>query len=52
MSRSTLMLNAFPAPKKHLAKDFSHLVGRIAGLSEKQLKAHFGLYGGYVKKPE
>jgi Fe-Mn family superoxide dismutase len=35
---------------KHTAKNFDHLVGRIPGLSEKQLRAHFGLYQGYVKK--
>ena len=29
---------------KHQAKNFSHLMGRVQGLSEKQLKAHFGLY--------
>jgi Fe-Mn family superoxide dismutase len=44
------MPNSFPAPKKHEPKSFEHLIGRIAGLSEKQLRAHFGLYEGYVKK--
>jgi Fe-Mn family superoxide dismutase len=44
------MATSFPAPKKHEAKNFSHLIGKIPGLSEKQLKAHFGLYEGYVKK--
>jgi Fe-Mn family superoxide dismutase len=34
----------------HTAKNFDHLIGQIPGLSEKQLKAHFGLYQGYVKK--
>jgi Fe-Mn family superoxide dismutase len=33
-----------------VAKNFDHLLGRLEGLSEKQLKAHFGLYQGYVKK--
>jgi len=32
------------------AKNFDYLIGKIKGLSEKQLKAHFGLYQGYVKK--
>jgi Fe-Mn family superoxide dismutase len=32
------------------AKNYEHLIGRIQGLSEKQLRAHFGLYEGYVKK--
>ncbi|MBZ5537366.1 MAG: Fe-Mn family superoxide dismutase [Acidobacteriia bacterium] len=32
------------------AKNFDHLLGKLEGLSEKQLKAHFGLYQGYVKK--
>ncbi len=31
-------------------KNFDHLIGKVQGLSEKQLKAHFGLYQGYVKK--
>ena len=26
------------------------MIGRVPGLSEKQLRAHFGLYEGYVKK--
>jgi Fe-Mn family superoxide dismutase len=34
----------------HTAKNFEHLIGQIQGLSEKQLRAHFGLYEGYVKK--
>ncbi|HAR42903.1 MAG TPA: hypothetical protein DCS07_09790 [Bdellovibrionales bacterium] len=34
----------------HEAKNFDHLIGKVKGLSEKQLKAHFGLYQGYVKK--
>jgi Fe-Mn family superoxide dismutase len=36
--------------KKHVAKNFEHLIGKVPGLSEKQLRAHFGLYEGYVKK--
>lgn len=31
-------------------KNYDHLIGKINGLSEKQLKAHFTLYQGYVKK--
>ena len=34
----------------HEAKNFDHLVGKLKGISEAQLKAHFGLYQGYVKK--
>ncbi|MDP4012853.1 MAG: Fe-Mn family superoxide dismutase [Candidatus Nanoarchaeia archaeon] len=34
----------------HKVKDYSHLKGKIKGLSEKQLEAHFGLYKGYVNK--
>lgn len=32
------------------AKNFDHLIGKAKGLSETQLKAHFTLYQGYVKK--
>jgi len=31
-------------------KDYSHLLGNLKGISDKQLTAHFGLYEGYVKK--
>jgi Fe-Mn family superoxide dismutase len=34
----------------HTAKDFSALLGTLAGLSDAQLSAHFKLYEGYVKK--
>lgn len=34
----------------HVAKNFDYLIGEIKGLSEKQIRAHFGLYQGYVKK--
>lgn len=34
----------------HIAKNFSHLLGALDGLSDTQLQAHFGLYEGYVKK--
>jgi superoxide dismutase, Fe-Mn family len=32
------------------AKNFEHLVGKLDGFSEKQIKQHLGLYQGYVKK--
>src|SRR5690606_38029544 len=32
------------------AKDFSYLIGKVEAFSEAQLKAHFGLYQGYVNK--
>lgn len=35
---------------KHEAKNFDALIGSVDGLSEAQLKAHFGLYTGYVNK--
>lgn len=31
------------------AKDFSYLIGKVEAFSEAQLRAHFGLYQGYVK---
>jgi Fe-Mn family superoxide dismutase len=31
-------------------KNYEHLIGKMKGLSENQLKAHFTLYQGYVKK--
>ncbi len=31
-------------------KDFKYLLGKLKGISDKQLEAHFGLYEGYVKK--
>jgi len=34
----------------HAAKDFSALKGSLEGFSDKQLDAHFTLYGGYVVK--
>ena len=34
----------------HTAKDYSGLLGTLAGLSDPQLSAHFKLYEGYVKK--
>ena len=35
---------------KHEAKNFDQLLGAVDGLSDAQLKAHFGLYQGYVNK--
>ncbi|MBI4148663.1 hypothetical protein HY490_05205 [Candidatus Woesearchaeota archaeon] len=35
---------------EHNAKDFNYLLGKLKGISDNQLKAHFGLYEGYVKK--
>lgn len=31
-------------------KNFDYLLGQLEGISERQLRAHFGLYQGYVKK--
>ena len=31
-------------------RNFKHLLGKLEGLSDPQLEAHFGLYEGYVKK--
>jgi superoxide dismutase, Fe-Mn family len=31
-------------------KNYEHLIGKVEGLSETQLKAHFTLYAGYVNK--
>lgn len=35
---------------QHVAKNFDHLLGKLEGISEAQLKAHLGLYQGYVNK--
>ncbi|MFQ5620610.1 MAG: superoxide dismutase [Candidatus Nanoarchaeia archaeon] len=32
------------------ARNFDNLLGELVGISDEQLKAHFGLYNGYVKK--
>jgi Fe-Mn family superoxide dismutase len=32
------------------AKNYSHLLGNVQGISDAQLEAHFGLYKGYVNK--
>lgn len=34
----------------HIARNFEHLIGHLPGFTEKQLRAHFNLYEGYVKK--
>lgn len=34
----------------HEARNFDHLLGKLAGFSDNQLKQHFTLYQGYVKK--
>lgn len=34
----------------HTTKDFSSLIGKLEGISDTQLEAHFALYAGYVKK--
>ncbi|MBI2416156.1 MAG: hypothetical protein HYV33_05880 [Candidatus Kerfeldbacteria bacterium] len=34
----------------HIAKDFSHLIGQLPGMTDKQVETHLGLYAGYVKK--
>ncbi len=35
---------------QHAAKNFDHLLGKLEGISEAQIKAHLGLYQGYVNK--
>ncbi len=42
--------NRNPASKPFTPKDYSHLLGNLPGMSEKQLQNHFELYKGYVKK--
>ncbi len=34
----------------HDVRNFDHLLGKLKNISDNQLKAHFGLYQGYVKK--
>ena len=34
----------------HEARNFDHLLGKVQGISDNQLKQHFTLYQGYVKK--
>lgn len=35
---------------KYTAKDFSYFFEKLDGFSEEQLKLHYGLYEGYIKK--
>ena len=35
---------------KYVAKDFSYFFKTLDGFSEEQLKLHYGLYEGYIKK--
>lgn len=39
-----------PKPKAKPIRSFKHLLGKLHGISDAQLEAHFGLYEGYVKK--
>ncbi|MFC1481200.1 superoxide dismutase [Candidatus Neomarinimicrobiota bacterium] len=34
----------------HTAREFNQLLGKLDGISDKQLTAHFGLYKGYVAR--
>ncbi len=34
----------------HQVKDFTHLVGQLPGMTDRQVETHLGLYAGYVKK--
>jgi len=34
----------------HQVKDFSHLIGHLPGMTDRQVETHLGLYAGYVKK--
>ena len=34
----------------HTTKDFTHLVGQLPGMTDRQVETHLGLYAGYVKK--
>lgn len=34
----------------HSTKDFSHLIGHLPGMTDRQVETHLGLYTGYVKK--
>lgn len=34
----------------HQVKDFSHLIGQLPGMTDRQVETHLGLYAGYVKK--
>lgn len=37
-------------PMQHSVKDFSHLIGQLPGMTDRQVETHLGLYAGYVKK--
>ena len=43
------MIPETSAPTTFVAKDFSHLLGRLKGINDNLLKMHFTLYKGYVK---
>lgn len=34
----------------HTTKDFTHLIGQLPGMTDRQVETHLGLYAGYVKK--
>ncbi len=38
------------SPKTYSTKSYAELIGHIKGLTENQLKQHYDLYAGYVKK--
>lgn len=35
---------------EHIIKNFSHLIGSLPGMTDRQVETHLGLYAGYVKK--
>ncbi len=51
-SPSSTQLAAYVSqtPKAYSTKSYAELIGRINGLTENQLKQHYDLYVGYVKK--
>ena len=40
----------FPPIQKYVAKKYDSLLGNLKGISDSQLKAHFGLYENYINK--
>ncbi|EKD76333.1 MAG: hypothetical protein ACD_43C00148G0005 [uncultured bacterium] len=34
----------------HSVKNFTHLIGQLPGMTDRQVETHLGLYAGYVKK--
>ncbi len=40
----------FPPIQKYIAKKYDNLLGGLKGISDSQLKAHFGLYENYINK--